>query len=65
MHCNWCHGAILEDPRSSSDGFSVHYWCLDFLQERLMVVPSAHGIRKLGLILRQSMRRLGGSHAGA
>jgi hypothetical protein len=55
MHCNWCHGAILEDPRSSSDGFSVHYWCLDFIEE-LSVVPSR--LRRFGVILRQAVRRL-------
>ena len=38
MNCNWCHSPILEDARNINDEFSVHYWCVDFLETRLQVL---------------------------
>jgi hypothetical protein len=38
MNCNWCHSPILEDARNINDEFSVHYWCIDFVESRLQVL---------------------------
>ena len=44
MNCNWCHSPILEDARNINDEYSVHYWCIDFLESRLQVLDD-RGLR--------------------
>jgi hypothetical protein len=61
MHCSWCHGVILEDARTVGNNSSAHYWCLDFFESGLTLMPDVARRSKVGQFLSRSLRRFSGN----